>query len=62
VKDEEICWGVSYNRSSVAMMTLEIFSTESWREFGEEHGGMEEVWKTIGRRRQSSADGQKKNI
>jgi hypothetical protein len=33
-----------------------------WEEFLDEQGGMEVVCKTIWRRRQSSADGQKKNF
>jgi hypothetical protein len=33
-----------------------------WEEFWDEQEGMEVVRKTIGRRRQSFADGQKKNF
>jgi hypothetical protein len=42
-------------------MTLGRFPTK-WEEFWNEQGGMEVVRRTIGRRRQSSADGQKKNF
>jgi hypothetical protein len=45
------------------MMTLLKRFPIKWQEFWEEQGGMEVVQKTIGRRRrQSSADGQKKKF
>jgi hypothetical protein len=42
-------------------MTLGRYPAK-WEEFWDEQGGMEVVRKTIGRRRQSSADGQKTNF
>jgi len=60
VKDKEIEWGSGIQKI-ICAKTLGRYSTQ-WEEFWEEHGGMEVVRKTIGRRRQSSADGQKKNF
>ena len=60
VKDHEICWGSGIQKL-ICRETLGKFPTK-WEEFWEELGGMEVVRKTIGRRRQSSADGQKKNF
>jgi hypothetical protein len=60
VKDHEICWGSSIQKL-ICKMTLGRFPTK-WEAFWDEQGGMEVVRKTIGRRRQSSADGQKKNF
>ena len=60
VKDHEICWGSGIQKL-ICRKTLGKFPTK-WEEFWEEQGGMEVVRKTIGRRRQWSADGQKKNF
>ena len=60
VKDKEIGWG-SEMQKLICKMTLKRFPNK-WEEFWDEQGGMEVVRKTIGRRRQSSADGQKKNF
>jgi hypothetical protein len=60
VKDHEIQWGSGIQKI-ICMKTLGRYSPR-WEEFWEEQGGMEVVRKTIGRRRQSSADGQKKNF
>jgi hypothetical protein len=60
VKDDEIQWG-SPIQKIICKMTLGRFPTK-WEEFWNEQGGMEVVRRTIGRRRQSSADGQKKNF
>jgi hypothetical protein len=43
------------------MLTLKRFPTKG-QEFWEEQGVMEVVWRTIGRRRQSSADGRNNNF
>ena len=60
VKDHEIQWG-SRIQKLICKMTLRRFPAK-WEEFWDEQGGMEVVRRTIGRRRQSSADGQKKNF
>jgi len=60
VKDEEIEWG-SELQKIICKKTLKRFPTK-WEQFWVEHGGMEVVRMTIGRRRQSSAEGQKKNF
>ena len=60
VKDNEIEWGSGIQKI-ICKMTLGRFPAK-WEEFWDEQGGMEVVRKTIGRRRQSSADGQKKNF
>ena len=60
VKDKEIGWG-SEMQKLICKMTLKRFPSK-WEEFWDEQGGMEVVRKTIGRRRQSSAEGQKKNF
>jgi hypothetical protein len=60
VKDDEIEWGSGIQKI-ICKKTLGRFSTR-WEEFWEERGGMEVGRKTIGRRRQASADGQKKNF
>jgi hypothetical protein len=60
VMDHEICWGSAIQKL-VCNKTLRRFPMK-WEEFWDEQGGMEVVRKTIGRRRQSSADGQKKNF
>ena len=60
VKDHEIEWGSGIQKI-ICKMTLGRFPAK-WEEFWDEQGGMEVVRKTIGRRRQSSADGQKKNF
>ena len=60
VKDNEIEWGSGIQKI-ICKMKLGKFPTK-WQEFWDEQGGMEVVRKTIGRRRQSSADGQKKNL
>jgi len=60
VTDEEICWG-SVIQKVICTKTLGRFPGK-WQEFWEEQGGMEVVRRTVARRRQSSADGQKKNF
>jgi hypothetical protein len=60
VKDHEIAWG-SEIQKLIYKMTLGRFPAK-WEEFWDEQGGMEVVRQTIGRRRQASADGQKKNF
>ena len=60
VKDNEIEWGSGIQKI-ICKMTLGRFPAK-WEEFWDEQGGMEVVRKTIGRRRQSFADGQKKNF
>jgi hypothetical protein len=60
VKDHEIAWG-SEIQKLICKMTLGRFPAK-WEEFWDEQGGMEVVRQTIGRRRQASADGQKKNF
>jgi hypothetical protein len=60
VKDHEIEWGSGIQKI-ICAKTLGRCSTQ-WEEFWDEQGGMEVVRKTIGRRRQSLADGQKKNV
>ncbi len=60
VKDNEIEWGSGIQKI-ICKMTLGKFPAK-WEEFWDEQGGMEVVRKTIGRRRQSSAGGQKKNF
>jgi hypothetical protein len=60
VKDYEIEWRSGIQKI-ICKMTLGRFPAK-WEEFWEEQGGMEVVCKTIGRRRQSSADGQKKHF
>jgi len=60
VKDDEMHWG-SELQKIICKMTLTRFPTR-WEEFWEEKGGMEAVHKTLGRRRQLLADGQKKNF
>jgi hypothetical protein len=60
VKDHEIQWGSGIQKIICKMM-LGRFPSK-WEEFWDEQGGMEVVRKTIGRRRQSFADGQKKNF
>ena len=60
VRDDEICWGSGIQKV-VCKMTLGRFPAK-WEEFWEDQGGLEVVRKTIGRRRQSLADGQKNNF
>jgi hypothetical protein len=60
VKDYKIYWGSGIPKL-ICKMTLARFPTK-WEELWDEQGGMEVVRKTIGRRRQLSADGQKKNF
>ena len=45
----------------ICTATLGTYETK-WEEFWNDQGGMEVVRRTISRRRQSSADGQKKNF
>ena len=61
VKDHEICWGSGIQKL-ICKMTLGGRFPTKWEELWDERGGMEVVRKTIGRRRQSSADGQKTNF
>ena len=60
VKDEEIKWGSDLQKI-ICKKTLKRFPTK-WEKCWVEQGGMEVVRMTIGRRRQSSADGQTKNF
>ena len=60
VKDEEICWGSGIQKV-ICVKTLGRVPSK-WQDFWDEQGGMEVVRRTINRRRQSSADGQKKNF
>jgi hypothetical protein len=60
VRDHEICWGSGIQKL-ICKMTLGRYPAK-WEEFWDEQGGMEAVCKTIGRRRQSCADGQKTNF
>ncbi len=60
LKDHKIQWGSGIQKT-ICKMTLVRFPAK-WEEFWDEKGGMEVVNKTIGRRRQLSADGQKKNF
>ena len=60
VKEEEICWGSVIQRVICKVILGKYVS--KWREFWEDQGGQEVVRRTIGRRRQSCAEGQKKSF
>ena len=60
VKDEEICWE-SVIQKVICKVTLGNYASK-WEEFWDDQGGMEVVRKTISRRRQSCAEGQKKSF
>jgi hypothetical protein len=60
VEDHEIEWGSGIQKIICKMM-LGRFPSK-WEEFWDEQGGLEVERKTIGKRRQSSADGKKKHF
>ena len=49
-------------RQNLGLLDTDDHAATKWEEFWEDHGGMEVVRMTIGRKRQSLADGQKKNF